>query len=218
MAYQIYIDNFLLPVTPEKIVTKITNKNQSISLINNQELNILKNRGLTEIEFDFIIPKEQYPFAVYENGYLEPQYFLNRLHEIKSNKKSVRFSVLRQKSKTEKMFNQNMRVSIEDYQIVEDAENGFDTVVSIKLKQFDARKTKTGTIGPDNTIIVKEERPFFEDEKKTYILKQGDNLFDVCHMILGDGDLCTEVALRNGLKSPLDAIWGMLIRFDLPKN
>lgn len=215
MGYNFYIDDFLLPISPSKMVTKIANKNQTISLINSQEINILKPDGLTEIEFDFILPDKEYPFTNYKNGFLPPNYFLEKLKNIKLNKKSVRFTVLREKTKKQPMHNLNMRVSIEDYTVSESFEDGYDSIVSIKLKQFYQRSTKTGTINKDNVIVVNENRPFYEDEKKTYILKKHDNLYDICHMILGDGDLCNSVAEKNGLKSPLDAVEGMLIRFDL---
>lgn len=214
MSYSFYIDDFLLPVAPERLVTKIVNKNQVISLINSEEINILKDKGLTEIEFDFILPSEKYPFAMYSGEFLPPNYFLNKLLDIKRNKRSVKFIVVRTKKKNEVMFNLNMRVSIEDYQIIEDYENGFDTLVSIKLKQFDVRKTKEGYIDENKNILVKESRPFFEDKQKYYILKNNDSLFDVCHMMLGDGDLCQEIAEKNGLKSPLDVVPGMLIWFE----
>lgn len=219
MGYNFYIDDFLLPISPSKMVTKVANKNQTISLINSQEINILKPEGLVEIEFDFILPDREYPFTKFKNGYLPPSYFLEKLKNIKLNKKSVRFTVLREKSKKETMHNLNMRVSIEDYTVSESFEDGYDSIVSIKLKQFYQRSTKTGMISKDKdeevVIVVKENRPFYEEEKKTYILKRGDNLFDICHMILGDGDLCRDIAEKNGLKSPFDAVEGMLIRFDL---
>lgn len=215
--YTFYLDELLLPVSPEKVVTKIVNKNQTISLINDEEINLLKNNGLTEIEFDFLLPSEKYPFATYRNKqFLKPNYFIDKLKESKNNKQSIKLTIIRDKGFNNNLFNLNMRVSIEEMVIHEQHDNGFDIMVSITLKQYNVVKTKTGSIGADGKITVKEERPFFENETKTnHIMKNGDSLFDVCHMILGDGDLCTEIAKKNGFNSPLDVVGGTLIRFDL---
>ncbi len=211
MSYSIFLDNLLLPVTPEKVVTKIVNKNQTIDLINGEQLNLLKSKGLTEIEFDFLLPSEEYPFASYVLGFVSPKVFLDRLDTLKRNKQSCKFTLIRSKGFQRDLFNLNMRVSIEDYHIVEDHSNGFDILVSVKLRQFDIKSTKTGTIDSSGKIVVKEERSFLDNASSKYIVKTGDNLFDICQMVLGDGDLCTEVATKNGLKSPLDIKPGMLL-------
>ncbi len=211
MSYSIFLDNLLLPVTPEKVVTKIVNKNQTIDLINGEQLNLLKSKGLTEIEFDFLLPSEEYPFAKYVLDFVSPKVFLDKLDTLKRNKQSCKFTLIRSKGFQRDLFNLNMRVSVEDYQIVEDNSNGFDILVSVKLRQFDIKSTKTGTIDSSGKIVVKEERSFLDNASSKYIVKAGDNLFDICQMVLGDGDLCTEVAKKNGLKSPLDVRAGMLL-------
>ena len=43
--YQIYIDNYLLPVTPGKLEIKISNNNKTEPLINDGELMLLKLRA-----------------------------------------------------------------------------------------------------------------------------------------------------------------------------
>ncbi len=211
MSYSIFLDNLLLPVTPEKVVTKIVNKNESVDLINGEQLNLLKSKGLTEIEFDFLLPSEEYTFANYVSGFLSPKIFLDRIDELKRQKKSCKFTLIRSKGFQRNLFNLNMRVSIEDYQIIEDNSNGFDVLISIKLKQYDIKKTKTGTIDSSGKIIVKEDRSFLDKNETKYIVKTGDNLFDICQMVLGDGDLAREVATKNGLSSPLDIKGGMLL-------
>ena len=63
MAYHFYLGNMLLPIAPEKFTLKINNANQTYTLINEGEINVLKTPGLTDIEFDARIPNVEYAFA-----------------------------------------------------------------------------------------------------------------------------------------------------------
>ena len=49
--YDIYIDRMLIPVNPEKITISTKNKNETLSLIDSAEINILKTDGLRDISF-----------------------------------------------------------------------------------------------------------------------------------------------------------------------
>lgn len=65
MAYTVYLDDMALPVTPSKIQTKIKNQNKTVTLINEGEVNILKDAGLTDVSFSMMVPHVRYPFATY---------------------------------------------------------------------------------------------------------------------------------------------------------
>ena len=45
VAYRLYMDGILFPVTPSKITMKINGKNETVTLINEGEANILKRPG-----------------------------------------------------------------------------------------------------------------------------------------------------------------------------
>ncbi len=61
--------NCLLPITPEKMQIKINNANDTLTLINEGEINILKTPELTDVEFECRIPQVKYPFAAYKSGF-----------------------------------------------------------------------------------------------------------------------------------------------------
>ena len=63
MAYHFYMGKMLCPIAPSKLQIKIGNKNKTMTLINEGEVNILKQVGLTEISFDMLLPNVSYPFA-----------------------------------------------------------------------------------------------------------------------------------------------------------
>ena len=84
--YYIYLDKLLLPVTPSKLTIKTKNKNKTLIEINEGEINIFKKAGLTEIEFDAMIPNVKYPFAVYKNGFQNAKPFLEAIEKLNKQK------------------------------------------------------------------------------------------------------------------------------------
>ncbi len=160
--YDVYIDGVLLPIAPEKITTQINGRNETVNLINDNEVNILKAAGLTTISFPVLFPNSKYPFAHYPSGFKMAGYYLDKLAALKSSKKPFQFIVTRQFPTNKKLFNTNITCSLENYQIVDDAKNGFDIEVQINLKQFKPYSTKTFTVErPSSTapVVVNPNRP-----------------------------------------------------------
>jgi len=163
-GYEVYLGKTLLPIAPDKISMKINGKNTTYDLINEGEMNILKLAGLTTVSFKILLPAVAYPFANYPDGFKAPSHYLNKLEKLKQNKKPFQFIVTRKDKMKgrKKLHNTNMKVSLEDYTISEDAESeGFDVSVEINLKQYKDRKTKTFKVEtPSDTapVAVQPER------------------------------------------------------------
>jgi len=66
MAYYFYLGEMLCPIAPSKLQLNVENNNKTVTLINEGEINILKQAGLTEISFDLLFPNVKYPFAKYK--------------------------------------------------------------------------------------------------------------------------------------------------------
>lgn len=185
MAYEFRLNKILFPVTPSKIKIKIKNQNKTINLVNEGEVNVLKNPGLTEIEVgELLLPLNKgYPFAMYENGkFLKPKYFLDELEKWKKNKKVITFSLARFAPSGKSLdFSDTKKVSVEDYTIVEDAEKyGMDICVQINLKEYISWGTKK---------IIKNNKASSTSSKKntskTYTVKKGDTLMSIAKKKLG---------------------------------
>ena len=56
MAYEVYIDDMLLPIPPQKIPIKYPGQNETATLINGEEINITRPPGLAEISVDVVLP------------------------------------------------------------------------------------------------------------------------------------------------------------------
>ena len=141
--YDFYLDGILLPVAPEQMKMSIANQNSTYVLIDQGEINLLKRAGLTEIEFECLLPQSKYPFAVYVGGFKPAAYYLQHLEQLKVSRKPFQFIVSRVMPSGKVLFSNNLKVSLEDYTISEEAGNGFDVMVKIRLKQYRDYGTQT---------------------------------------------------------------------------
>ncbi len=215
--YYFYLDKILLPIAPSKLQLKISNKNKTLTLIDTGEVNLLKTAGLTEISFEAELPHTEYPYCNYINGFISIDSFLSVFEKLKTNKKPFIFTVSRFLPNGEMIFDTNMNVSLEDYTITEDAKEGLDTKVNIKLKEYRNYLSETLEVDTDengNTNAeIQEQRPQKETEK-TYTVKKGDNLWSICKKYLGDGSKCYEIAKLNSISNPNLIYPGQVIKFE----
>lgn len=207
MAYTFYLDGVQLPVTPSKVDIKIKSNNKSVNLINEGDVNILKLPGLTEISFEALIPQVQYPFA---SELKTASTYLNKLEKLKTSKESFQFIVIRTSPKGKMLFNTNIAVSLEDYQITEDAKEGFDVKVTIKLKQYVEYSTKTVQVVKKETKTTakktteRKSTKKTNNTKKTYTVKKGDCLWNIAKKYYGNGSYYTKIynANKDKIKNP----------------
>ena len=170
-GYDFYLKKCLLPIAPEKLQVKINNANDTLTLINEGEINILKIPELTDIEFECRIPQVKYPFATYKSGFKGASYFLDYFESLKADKKPFQFIVSRTMPNGKVLFSTNMKVSLEDYKITEQAKDGFDLMVKIKLKQYRDYGTKTVNIkiaASKPKAKVEKQRAADPPAKKSY--------------------------------------------------
>lgn len=193
-GYDFYLKKCLLPIAPPKLTVKINNANETVTLINEGEINILKKAELTDIEFECRIPQEKYPFAVYKSGFKGADYFLDYFESLKTSKKPFQFIVCRKRPTGKRLFDTNIKVSMEDYKITEDAKNGFDVLVKIKLKQWRDYGTKTVNI----SFNMEKPKASVEPQREattspapaaaqTYTVVKGDCLWNIAKKFYGNG-------------------------------
>lgn len=189
--HNFYLGKTLLPVAPEKLQLKIKNANNTCTLINEGEINMLKTPGLTEIDFEILLPFTEYSFAKYKEGFRPPEYFLGVLETYKLSKEPFQFIVTRELPNGKALFDTNMKVSLEDYSICEEAENGFDILVSINLKQYRDYGTKVCTMAFGGTgASATSSRAASSNAPSgggTYTVVKGDCLWKIAVAFYGDG-------------------------------
>ncbi len=201
-GYDFYLEKCLLPIAPQKLEVKINNANETVTLINEGEINILKTAELSDVEFECAIPQVKYPFAAYKSGFKGASYFLGYFEKLKIDKAPFQFIVSRVMPNGRSLFSTNMKVSMEDYRITEQAKEGFDLTVKIKLKQYRDFGTKTANIqiaAEKPKAVVQETRPAetAPAASQSYTVVKGDCLWNIAKKFYGSGSKYTVIYNAN---------------------
>lgn len=204
---------FLFPVTPSQVQTKVGNCNQTVQILQMGQANLLKNAGLEEVRFKALFPGRQYHFVQVEEGFREPSYFLERLKDFKKAQKPVQLIIFRRLADGSQIFCSNVEMGLEEYTIVEQGGEQGDFWVEISLKEY--RKMQSIAYRPasgGNTLEKQPAQRSAKETAKTYVVKKGDNLWNIAKKELGDGSKFGELAKKNGISNPSLIYPGQVIK------
>lgn len=215
MSYNCYLFGELMPEVPGKLTVKIKGKNKTLDLLNEGEINFLKKPGLTDITLTLCFP------MFVDKG---PEYYFSLIEKAIVNKKPTQFIMTRTAPNGRLLFDTNMKVSVENYTITEDATKGFDPSVELSLKQYRDYSTKVVTISsvveetseivaaksdnasqvkqnstsqPQSATVTKERDTSTAPKAKTHTVRSGDTLWALAVKYLGDGSKYTEIYDAN---------------------
>lgn len=197
MAYEVYIDDMLLPIPPQKIPIKYPGQNKAVTLINGEEVNIVRPPGLAEISIDVVIPQMDYPSAVWDGSVDDAEDFISHLQDLKESGDEFEFIVIRDS------FDTNLDVTLEDYKVSDDVKEGRDLVVSITMKEARNYGTKVMNfvIIPEQPVPVaatpEPERQEQPPQTGTYTVQGGDCLTRIAKAKLGDANRWQEIYNLN---------------------
>lgn len=225
--YRFQIDDLELPFAPSSLNVKINNKNETITLINEGEVNIPKLPGLTEISFTARIPQTQYPFA---SKLKSAAVYTDKFKALKLSKKNFKLTISRPQIANRKANGYGssvFTVTLEDYTIKENAEEGLDLLIDLNFKEYVPYSTK---------VYKKVQKPNTDGEKtelkkatntiakpastnKSYTVVKGDNLWKIARKFYGgtgsnwkiiydaNKDIIESTAKKYGKKSSSNGWW-----------
>lgn len=215
-GYSFYIDRVLLPITPQRLNIKFKNRNRVVTLVNEGEFNILKESGLQEISFDACIPAVKYPFAQYIGGVFLPIiYYIELIKRLKNSKKPFNLVIVREGTIGVLGYSHCLKVSLEDWQVKEDAGDGRDLTVSLTFKEYKERNNFIVSVVGRNLVTATKIRDSSSKViAKSYKVKAGDTLYNIAKKELGDGSKYTYLKSLNKLTNINNLKVGQVLRLE----
>lgn len=215
-GYSFYIDGVLFPITPQRLNIKFKNRNRVVTLVNEGEFNILKESGLQEISFDACIPAVKYPFAQYIGGVFLPIiYYIELIKRLKNSKKPFNLVIVREGTIGVLGYSHCLKVSLEDWQVKEDAGDGRDLTVSLTFKEYKERNNFiVSVVGRKLVTATKIRDSSSKVIAKSYKVKAGDTLYNIAKKELGDGSKYTYLKSLNKLTNINNLKVGQVLRLE----
>lgn len=206
--YYFYMGTMQIPIPPKELVTTINGKNETMDLLGKGEVNIIKPAGLTEVAFKFLLPNSDYPFnesMLFKSK--KAKYYIDELEKLKTTKTVFQFIVVRMKPNGQMLAMTNMKCTLENYIIEEDADNGFDSYANVSLKQWKPWGAKRIEIKTDKDGVakgsVKQDRPVDGKVVATQAkASKGQTLQQIVKKQLGNTDNLFQIAALNKIAIP----------------
>lgn len=204
-GYKMYVDGLLMPIAPMEYKIKIKNKNKVVSLLNGNDLNLIKGAGLTEITAKIRLPSEDFPAV---QNYQNQRVFLDKFESLKSNdkkKKVVHFILLREFPNREIDPIRFDMVTVEDYQADEDSRMAGDIIVTLNLKKYipaPVAKLEDAKVNEDGTtsrVIKVSDRPTSRPVQEYVTVKANETLNEYAKRVTGDAKNADSIAKKNNI-------------------
>jgi len=207
--YKLYIGDMLFPVPPGEITYSVRGQNQQYVLINGDEINVLQQPLLTDFSMEVLLPNVQYHFADYQGGFQKADPYLAKIDELFHSKKPFFVKMTRSFPDGKVVFSRNQMVNIEcsmeNYEILEASENGFDIIVSMEFKLYRHFGTKTvsevttptPTAGVTQIAVTQQRETLRAPDYKTYTVEPNETLFNIALKAYGNGDRWTQLYKAN---------------------
>lgn len=203
-GYDMYIDGLILPITPGELTTKVGSTNETVTLINEGEINILKSPSLIEVSFEARFPMRDFPYSRTPQSF---QSYFDHFKELKENKKPFRFIVSRRTLNGKRTWDTNLEMALEELEIKESADEGDDVIVSFELKQYKHYGVKVlatgvsggfgGANGGKGANSDRETDNHPSKETSKYTVQTGDTLWEIAKAAYGDGSMYTVIYEAN---------------------
>jgi len=215
MSYRIFIDDLLMPVTPSRILVRHRGRNDRTALLDGGEVTHLRKGDGAELTLSLSLPRRPYPFASFERGFTPPEVFLDRFLDLRKTRRPTRFICARRAPNGRLLSDTNLRVSIENLEVTESAEDGDDVTIDLTLREYQEYTANKVVVDGERVII---EGPGRETDNRpqhaSHTVIRGDNLWNIARQFLGDGRRYREIfeLNRDQIQNPNLIFPGQVLR------
>lgn len=183
------------PVLPETFSVKSPGRNDTATVLELGEINIIRDKGLTEISWKSFFPAHAAPYVNTESTGT-PMSYVNILQNARDQKRHGRFLLVGEGLKI------SHEVAIEDVDYEEKGGEVGDIYYSIKLKQWKDYSATVIAVQSAPSAPARTGYPAAA-ESKTHTVVAGDCLWNIAQKYYGDGSRWPEIYEKN--KALIDA-------------
>ena len=131
--YKVYIDDMEIPVTPAEISTKFKSKNDFYSLMNGEVFTAIRKPDLDSWSFGFYAFSKPHPSV---DLFTSQDVIRDKLKSLKADKKVFEFIVIRTTSDMSLKNSICKFMTLEDYDIKENADWRTNIFITLELKEY----------------------------------------------------------------------------------
>lgn len=193
MEIWLNMDNqkFRLPIIPPEFQVKSSNANERVKINAIGMINLLGKKELKELTIDTFFPSQEYSFVAYR-GFPKPWECVKMIEDWKDSGKPLRLII------TGTSVNMEVAIDSFDYGVQDGTK---DVYYSLSLSEY-VRIKDTKNNSSQNKAVTKRPTPTKVSEKKTYIVKRGDTLWNIAKKETGNAMNYKKIAKDNGIKNP----------------
>lgn len=199
--YRVYLGGVLCPVAPGKITMKYARNVATIDLANGDEAVVGIGKKACVIEFSLLLPNSVYPFAAYRSGFRNANYFVARFKELLNSDSDLTLLIIKEDQTGEVLGIECTRCLLESLDVIDDAAQGTDVVVNIKLRQYQNYYTKQFYFDASGYGSVsgraEGNSPAPKAGSVKYRVAKGDCLWMIAKRFYGDGNLFPRIRDAN---------------------
>ena len=180
----------IFPVLPAKFSVKSPGKNETTTVLELGEINIVRQRGLREIAFESFFPKHMGPYVT-GRTVTDPIAYIKDMEEARAAEQHGLFRI------TGTDLNVNMEVAIESLEYEERGGEVGDIYYKLTLKEWKEYAAVTVAVRAYGGRPVKRSGSPAAAEQKTHTVVKGDCLWAIAQKYYGDGSKYPELYAKN---------------------
>lgn len=174
-----------LPVNPSEFTISKGNLNQTVSVNDVGEVNLIGKPGLASVSLASFFPAREYGFCEY-SSFPDSYDCVQLIDSWRLSGKPIRLII----SGT----NINLAMAIENFDYGEKGGTR-DVYYTLELKEY-------RFLSVQNTARGNETRPVSRSVPQDYVVKSGDTLWEIAKRLTGDGGNFQDIAAKNSIVDP----------------